>query len=126
MCPVTFPFWNRTILETLRNNDCVSNEDSDQPWHLSVKADQSLLCSVCPEKIQISLCICPSEFTKRSIQGAQRRMVLVVNFFIFLKLLLLFFFFFFFCFIIGVFDLVHDVEAIFDLPQLLTTSGNLF
>ena len=49
----------------------------------------------------------------------QRRMVLVVNIFVFLKLL-------FFCFVDAIFDLVHDVEATFPLPQLLTASGNLF
>ena len=41
-------------------------------------------------------------------QRVQRRMVLVVIFFVFLKL-------FFFCFVVALFDLVHDVEAINDL-----------
>ena len=61
------------------------------------------------------------------LKGVQRRQVLVVNFcwqvlvvnlFISLKL--------FFCFVVATFDLVHDVEAIFHLPLLLTASGNLF
>ena len=43
-------------------------------------------------------------------QDIQRRMVLVVNFFIFLKKK------FFFCFVVAICDLVHDVEAIFHLP----------
>ena len=42
-------------------------------------------------------------------QGVQRRMVLVVNFFIFLKFKLL-------CLVVAICDLVHDVEAIFHLP----------
>ena len=41
-------------------------------------------------------------------QGVQRRRVLVVNFFLF--------FYFFFCFVGAIFDLAHDVEAIFHLP----------
>ena len=40
--------------------------------------------------------------------GVQRRMILVVNFFEFLKLL-------FFCFVVAIFDLVHDVVAIHSL-----------
>ena len=44
-------------------------------------------------------------------------MVLVVNFFVFLKEM--------FCFVVAIFDKVHDVEAIFHLPYLLTASGNL-
>ena len=32
----------------------------------------------------------------------------------------------FLCFVVAIFDLVHDVEAIFHLPKLLTASGNLF
>ena len=39
-------------------------------------------------------------------QGVQRRMVLVVSFFVFLKL------FFFFCFVVAILDLVHDAESI--------------
>ena len=42
-------------------------------------------------------------------QGVQRRMDLVVNFFLCLKLK-------FFCFIVAMFDLVHDVKAVFQLP----------
>ena len=42
-------------------------------------------------------------------QGVQCRMVLVVNFFDF-------FFNFYFCFVVAIFDLVHNVEAIFHLP----------
>ena len=32
----------------------------------------------------------------------------------------------FFCFVVSMFDLVHDVGALFPLPQLLTASGNFF
>ena len=31
--------------------------------------------------------------------------------------------FFFFCFVVAIWNLVHDVEAIFHLPELLTASG---
>ena len=31
-----------------------------------------------------------------------------------------------FCFVVAIFDLVHDVETIFHLSYLLTASGNLF
>ena len=31
-----------------------------------------------------------------------------------------------FCFVVAIFDLVHDVETIFHLPYVLTASGNLF
>ena len=56
-----------------------------------------------------------------SKQGAQRMMVLVVNFFLVLI------FFFFFGFVIPIFDLAHNVEAIiFYLAYLLTAPGNLF
>ena len=44
-------------------------------------------------------------------------MVLVVSIFVILKLN--------FCFTLAIFDLVHDVEAIFHLPLLLTASRNL-
>ena len=30
------------------------------------------------------------------------------------------------CFVVAIFDLMHNVEAIFPPSQLLTTSGNLF
>ena len=53
-----------------------------------------------------------------SKQGVQRRMVLVVNYFVFLKLFILV--------VVAISDLVHDVEAIFHLPYLLTAAGNLF
>ena len=52
-------------------------------------------------------------------QGVQRRMVLVVNFFVFLKS-------FCFCIVAAICDLVHDMDAIYDLCWLLTTSGNVF
>ena len=53
------------------------------------------------------------------MQGVQPRMFLVVNFFFeFLK--------YFFFFVVAIYDLVHDVEAIFHFPKLLTASGNLF
>ena len=41
-------------------------------------------------------------------QGVQSRMVSVVNFFLFSNI--------FFCFVVAIFDLVHDVEPIFHLP----------
>ena len=44
-----------------------------------------------------------------SARGRTRRMVLVVSFFLFLKILL-------FCSDSAIFDLVHDVKAIFTLP----------
>ena len=31
-----------------------------------------------------------------------------------------------FCFVVAICDLVHDMEATNDLPQVLTASGNLF
>ena len=31
-----------------------------------------------------------------------------------------------FCFVVDICDLVHDVDSIFHLPKLLTTSGNVF
>ena len=31
-----------------------------------------------------------------------------------------------FCFVVAICDLVHDVETIFHLSYVLTTSGNLF
>ena len=43
------------------------------------------------------------------MQEAQRRMVLVINFFVFVTLL-------FFCFVVDICDIKHDVEAIFHLP----------
>ena len=45
-------------------------------------------------------------------------MALVVIFFVFFLLLL-----FFFCFVFAIFNLVHDVEAIHDLPKLLSAPG---
>ena len=39
------------------------------------------------------------------MQGVQRRMILVVNFFVFLKLIC-------FCFVVAVSNLVHDVEVV--------------
>ena len=47
------------------------------------------------------------------------RMVLMVIFFVFLKLC-------FFYFTIVIYDLVHDVEAIFHHLYPLTASGNIF
>ena len=44
---------------------------------------------------------------RTSTEAVQRRMALVVNFFVFLKLL-------FFCFVVAICDLMHDVEAIPD------------
>ena len=57
------------------------------------------------------------EYLLGPIQGTQRRIILVVIFYI-LKLL-------FFCFVLAMCDLVHNAEAIFHL-HLLTASGNLF
>ena len=31
-----------------------------------------------------------------------------------------------FCFVVTICDLVHDVEAMYGLPYVLTASGNLF
>ena len=36
-------------------------------------------------------------------------MVLVINFFVFLKLI-------YFCFVVAIFDLIHDVETILHIP----------
>ena len=46
-------------------------------------------------------------------------MISVDNFFVFLRLL-------FYCFVVAIYDLVHDVKTIFHLSYLLTASGNLF
>ena len=54
-----------------------------------------------------------------SKQGVQGRMVLVVGSFEVLKIQS-------FCFVVAIFHQVHNVEAIFHLPWLLTASGNLF
>ena len=62
------------------------------------------------------MCFTPLETTMT--QWVQPRMVLVVNFFVFLKLN-------FFCSVVAIFDLVHDVEAMFPHHYLLTSSGNL-
>ena len=48
----------------------------------------------------------------------QRRMISVVN--------VLFFEIIIFCFVVAVCDILHDVETIFHLSHVLTTSGNLF
>ena len=42
----------------------------------------------------------------------------LVSFFVFLKYL--------FCFVVAVFDQVLDVVAIFHLPEMLTSSENIF
>ena len=47
------------------------------------------------------------------------RIVFLVNFFVC-------FFEIIFCFVVDICDLVHDLEAIFHIPLLLTASGNLF
>ena len=44
----------------------------------------------------------------------------------FFIIIFVYFFFYFFCFVVAIFDLVHIVQAIFLLPDLLTASGNLF
>ena len=31
-----------------------------------------------------------------------------------------------FCCVVAIYDLVHAVEATYDLPEVLTSSGNLF
>ena len=52
-------------------------------------------------------------------QGVQHRMVLVVNVFHIFEIISL-------CFVVAVFDLLPDVDAIHDLYLLLLTSGKLF
>ena len=52
-------------------------------------------------------------------QGEQRRMILVVNFFLNFEIDFL-------CLVFAICDLVHDVEAIFHFPYMLTASGKLF
>ena len=42
------------------------------------------------------------------LQGVQRKMVLVVNFFQIFEIILLYY-------VVAIFDLVHNVEAIYDL-----------
>ena len=49
-----------------------------------------------------------SKVTRFQSQGVQLRMVLVVNFFRIFEII-------FFCFVVAIFDLVHDVEAIHGL-----------
>ena len=61
-----------------------------------------------------ALCCClpmissPDHLERFVNQAVQRRMVLVVNDFVDLI---------FFCFVVAIFDLVHDLEAIFHLPK---------
>ena len=43
------------------------------------------------------------------LHGVQRRMISVDNFFVFFRSL-------FFCFVVAICDLVHAVEAMYDLP----------
>ena len=59
-------------------------------------------------KLQLPVSI-PADQSMLPSQGVQRTMVLVVNFFVFWKL-------FFLCFVVAIFDLVHDVEAIVSIP----------
>ena len=54
-------------------------------------------------------------------QGVQHSMVLVVNFFCIFEIT-----FINFCFVVALFDLVHNVKAINGLCSRLTTSENLF
>ena len=56
---------------------------------------------------------------RQSKAGVQVMMVLVVIFFRFFEIN-------YFWFVVALFDLVHDVEAIDSLYLLLTPSGNLF
>ena len=49
----------------------------------------------------------------------QRRRISVANFFIFLRLL-------FFCFAVAICDLLHTVEAMYGIPEVLTASGYHF
>ena len=60
-----------------------------------------------------------TDYIAPTMHRVQRRMISVVNFFVFLRLL-------FFCFVIAIYDLVHDVESIFHVSYVLTESGNLF
>ena len=55
----------------------------------------------------------------KCIKGVQRKMVLVVNFFVF-------FYLNFVCFDFAIFDLVYDMEVTHGLFELLTAYGNLF
>ena len=51
--------------------------------------------------------------------GVQRRVISVDNFFRIFEIII-------FCFVVAICDLVHDVETIFHLSNVLTASGNLF
>ena len=51
-------------------------------------------------------------------QRVQRRMVLVVIFFLFFEIII-------FWFVLAIFEVVHDVEVIHGLFYLLRASGNL-
>ena len=53
------------------------------------------------------------------MHGVQRRMISVVNFFRIFDIII-------FCFVVAICDLVHDVETIFHLSNVLKASGNLF
>ena len=50
------------------------------------------------------------------MQGVQRRMVSVIIFFVFLKIY----------FSVAIFDLVHDLEAIFHRPYSANSIGNYY
>ena len=53
------------------------------------------------------------------MQGVKRWMISVVNFFRIFEIIILFF-------VIAICDLVHAVEAMYGLPNVLAASGNLF
>ena len=52
------------------------------------------------------------------MQGVQPRIISVDNFFR-IEIII-------FCFVVAIYDLVHDVETIFQRSYLLTASRNLF
>ena len=53
------------------------------------------------------------------MHGVQRRMISVVNFFRIFEIVI-------FCFVVAICDLVHTVEAMYGLPEVLTASGKIF
>ena len=59
------------------------------------------------------------ESNSNRIHGVQRRMISVDFFFCIFEIII-------FCFVVAICDLVHDVETIFHLSYVLTTSGNFF
>ena len=60
-------------------------------------------------------------FTKlfNTVNAYYRRMISMVNFLVFLEIII-------FCFVVAIWDLVHDTETIFHLSYVLTALDNLF